>query len=68
MHKNTRLTPHHRQAIWRAYTQDKISVTSLARRYMVSRVTIYRILKAARVQLLVPQKASTTASSKPNTA
>ncbi|HHK5991588.1 TPA: transposase, partial [Neisseria subflava] len=21
MHKNTRLTPHHRQAIWPAYTQ-----------------------------------------------
>ncbi|MGN6837082.1 helix-turn-helix domain-containing protein, partial [Neisseria sp. P0013.S009] len=23
MHKNTRLTPHHRQAIWLAYTQGK---------------------------------------------
>ncbi|MFC2307086.1 MAG: transposase, partial [Neisseria elongata] len=23
MHKNTRLTPHHRQAIWTAYTQEK---------------------------------------------
>ncbi|MFC2417226.1 transposase, partial [Neisseria sp. N177_16] len=23
MHKNTRLTPHHRQAIWLAYTQEK---------------------------------------------
>ncbi|GEM_PF-1744443 len=32
MHKNTRLTPHHRQAIWTAYTQEKESVTSLARR------------------------------------
>lgn len=31
MHKNTRLTPHHRQAIWTAYTQEKESVTSLAR-------------------------------------
>ena len=29
MHKNTRLTPHHRQAIWPAYTQGKESVTSL---------------------------------------
>lgn len=55
MHKNTRLTPHHREAIWTAYTQEKESVTSLARRYMVSRPTIYRILKAARVKLLVPQ-------------
>ncbi|MFH6974944.1 IS481 family transposase, partial [Neisseria sp. 23W00734] len=23
IHKNTRLTPHHRQAIWTAYTQEK---------------------------------------------
>ena len=55
MHKNTRLTPHHRQAIWLAYTQEKESVTSLARRYQVSRVTIYRALKAARGRLLKPQ-------------
>ena len=55
MHKNTRLTPHHRQAIWLAYTQGKESVTSLARRYQVSRVTIYRALKAARAKLLKPQ-------------
>ena len=54
-HKNTRLTPHHRQAIWLAYTQEKESVTSLARRYQVSRVTIYRMLKAARGRLLKPQ-------------
>ncbi|MGN6837767.1 IS481 family transposase, partial [Neisseria sp. P0022.S010] len=25
MHKNTRLTPHHHQAIWLAYTQGKES-------------------------------------------
>ena len=58
IHKNTRLTPHHRQAIWTAYTQEKESVTSLARRYMVSCPTIYRILKAARVKLLVPQNST----------
>ena len=58
IHKNTRLTPHNRQAIWRAYTQDKISVTSLARQYHVSRVTIYRILKAARLQLLTPKSST----------
>ena len=55
MHKNTRLTPHHRQAIWTAYTQEKESVSSLARRYQVSRVTIYRALKVARGRLLKPQ-------------
>lgn len=58
IHKNTRLTPHNRQAIWRAYTQDKQSVTSLAAEYKVSRPTIYRILKAARLKLLVPQKST----------
>lgn len=58
IHKNTRLTPHNRQAIWRAYTQDKQSVTSLAAEYKVSRPTIYRILKAARLRLLVPQKST----------
>ena len=41
MYKNTHLTLHHRQAIWLAYTQEKESVTSPARRYQVSRVTIY---------------------------
>ena len=55
MHKNTRLTPHHRQAVWPAYTQEKESVSSLARRYQVSRVTIYRALKAARAKLPNPQ-------------
>lgn len=58
MHKNTRLTPHHRQAIWLAYMQGKESVTSLARRYQVSCVTIYRALKAARAKLLKVQKAT----------
>ena len=55
MHKNPRHTPHHRQAIWPAYTQEKESVTSPARRYQVSRVTIYRALKAARGRLPKPQ-------------
>ena len=55
MHKNTRLTPHHRQAVWTAYTQEKESVSSLAHRYQVSRVTIYRALKAARGRLPKPQ-------------
>ncbi|ULJ64423.1 helix-turn-helix domain-containing protein [Wielerella bovis] len=58
IHKNTRLTPHHRQAIWLAYTQNKESVTSLARRFMVSRQTIYRVLKAARLRLLKPQNST----------
>ena len=55
MNKNTRLTPHHRQAVWTAYTQEKESVNLLAHRYQVSRVTIYRALKAARGRLPKPQ-------------
>ena len=58
IHKNTRLTPHHRQVKRFAYTQNKESVTSLARRYMVSRQTIYRVLKAARGRLLAPQNST----------
>lgn len=58
IHKSTKLLPHHRQAIWTAYTQDKESVTSLARRFMVSRTTIYSVLKAARVNILKPQNST----------
>ena len=64
MHKNTRLTPHHREAIWTAYTQEKEGVTSLARRYMVSRPTIYRVLKAARVSYWYRRTALITASNR----
>lgn len=55
IHKNTRLLPHHREAIWTAYHQNKQSVTSLALAYKVSRPTIYEVLKLARVKLLKPQ-------------
>ena len=40
LHKNTRLLPYERQAIWLSYTQEKVSVTALARQYNVSRPTI----------------------------
>lgn len=48
LHKNTRLLPYQREEIWRLYTQEKVSVTALARRYNVSRQTIYNVLKEAR--------------------
>ncbi|MDO4249128.1 MAG: helix-turn-helix domain-containing protein [Neisseria sp.] len=57
-HKNIRLTPHSRQATWRAYTEDKQTVTSLAAQFNVSRITVYRILKAARLRLSVPKKST----------
>ena len=52
LHKNIRLLPYEREATWLSYTQDKVSVTSLARQYNVSRPTIYNVLKAAKVRLL----------------
>lgn len=55
IHKNTRLLPFEREAIWIAYHQNKQSVTSLAEEYKVSRPTIYKVLKLARVKLLKPQ-------------
>ncbi len=47
--------PFEREAIWIAYHQGKQSVTSLAEEYKVSRPTIYKVLKLARVKLLKPQ-------------
>lgn len=55
IHKNTRLLPYQREAIWTAYHKNKQSVTSLALEYKVSRPTIYKVLKLARVKLLKPQ-------------
>ncbi|WII95735.1 hypothetical protein LU276_02555 [Moraxella haemolytica] len=55
IHKNTRLPPHHREAIWTAYHQNKQSVTSVVLEYKVSRPTIYKVLKLARVKLLKSQ-------------
>lgn len=68
IHKNTRLTPYNRQAIWRAYTQDKRSVASLAAEYKASRPTVYRIPKAARLRLPVPQKSTNNRFKQANTA
>ena len=48
IHKNTKRLPHHREAIWRAYHDEKEQVPSLARRFHVSRPTIYNVLKKAR--------------------
>ena len=55
MHKNTRLTPHHRQAIWLAYTQGEGKrllpgppLPSQPRHH-------YRALKAGKGRLLKPQ-------------
>ena len=55
MHKNTRLTPYHREEIWRLYTKEKVTVTYLAQRFNVSRPTIYKALRLSRLGLFKPQ-------------
>lgn len=55
IHKNTRLTSYQRQEVWRLYTQGKMRVSSLSEWFKVSRPTIYKILKEARIQIFVPR-------------
>lgn len=53
MHKNTRLTPYHREEIWQLYNKD--NVTSLVLRFNVNRPTIYKALKLCRHKLFKPK-------------
>jgi len=55
MHKNTRLTPTHRQEIWNLYHKSHVKVSRLAELYRVSRPTIYKSLKLSRQRLFKPQ-------------
>jgi len=48
MHKNTRLLPRQRRAVYEAWCNGK-SVTDLAREYHVSRNTIYKVNRNARL-------------------
>jgi predicted DNA-binding protein (UPF0251 family) len=54
IYKKTKLTPYHRQELWRLYHKEKITVTDLAKHFMVNRPTIYNVLKKARLKLFVP--------------
>lgn len=56
LHKNTRLTPHQREHVWIDHTQHHRSVTELEEKYHVSRPTIYKILKRARLRETIPRK------------
>ncbi|MDI2113264.1 integrase core domain-containing protein [Commensalibacter nepenthis] len=58
MHRKTKLTLYHREEIWRLYHQEKAMVTDLAKRFMVSRPTIYVVLRRARLQLFVPMSST----------
>jgi len=56
LHKNTRLTPHQRKAVWEDHTKHNLTPTALAQKYHVSRPTIYKILKRARLQEFQPRQ------------
>ncbi|OCG69618.1 hypothetical protein A9G43_10215 [Gilliamella sp. Occ3-1] len=53
IHKKTKLTPYHRQEIWRL-CHKKIIVIDLAKCFMVGGSTIYNVLKKAQLKLFVP--------------
>ena len=55
MHKRIRLTPHDREEIWKLYQTGDVKVSHLARRYRVSRPTIYKVLGRARKQEFKPR-------------
>ena len=55
IHKQTRLTPHDRKAIWSNYQTGDIKVAQLARNYRVTRPTIYKVLARARKQEFRPR-------------
>ena len=50
MHKNTKLLPHMRQELYRRWI-DGDSIAELARHYRISRTTIYRTIKKARLDI-----------------
>jgi predicted DNA-binding protein (UPF0251 family) len=54
IHKTTKLTSYHKQEIWRLYHKEEITITDLAKCYTVSRPTIYKVLKKARLKLFIP--------------
>ena len=58
MHKRTRLTPLDRKEIWRLYQTCDWKPTRLAERFRVSRPTIYKVIKRARLQEFAPRKST----------
>lgn len=56
MHKNTRLLPYQKREIYRRWKQGE-KVARLARDFLVSRPTVYKVLKSARLGIFI-QRAS----------
>lgn len=52
MHKNTKLLPYERRELYRRWI-DGDTVADLARQYHISRPTVYRTLKKARMEIFV---------------
>ena len=60
MHRGIRLTPYDREEIWRLYGTGQWNKAALAKRFRVSRPTIYKVLARARVQEFAPRKSTNT--------
>ncbi|MBS9778000.1 MAG: transposase family protein [Gammaproteobacteria bacterium] len=58
MHKRIRLTPYDREEIWLLYQTRTWKVTHLAEHFRVSRPTIYKVLKQARLQQFAPSNST----------
>ena len=55
IHRKTKLTPFYREGIYRLHHQQKFTVTYLAKCFMVSRLTIYKVLKQDQLNLLAKE-------------
>jgi len=57
MHKNTKLLPYMRRAIYQAWLGGQ-SISNLGKEYKVSRPTIYKVLERARLQEFTNRKST----------
>ena len=58
IHKRTRLLPYEREQIWELHSQQRNSVAFLAEFYNVSRPTVYKVLKRARLREFISRDSS----------
>jgi len=58
IHKRTKLLPYEREQIWQLHSSGKNSVAFLADFYQVSRPTVYKVLKRARLKEFIPRDSS----------
>lgn len=58
IHKRTRLTLIQRKNIWKDYTEKRIKIAELGRKYNVARITIHKVIDRARKQEFTPRKST----------